>query len=427
MCYILRQLKIIQSLFTHIYKRNITMVKETVLDEVLIHWGKKLSGVDGMYIADKTGYSHQKTLDVFDELVKEQKGTVKKDQKLCQLKVVLDENNPHRIERSEIATSIFLPSRRILEDWYYASELSRQRIPEYAKRRYLGCSEIEPIYFETSVLQRYLGRPDIYSVSDTISGVSINTDREAYQDLKDNGSSKEGPINVDFGKRRLSNGQRVIVAILYDLANLPKAHQSLWYSCEIIDPPIFITEDNEFDDFISRAFRAEDIESHDPFHDLLVCVREINTLFKDKMFFRNEYNPDLSYPVINTCKALCDSCSELYKILGQDSLVINTLKYICREYLNYTKEDFIQKKGARNLSPLQLLELITSRIKDGHDIVPTVRKLQNYRLEADHRIDPQGSTDDFINQFEELCEDLLRNMVVLKHGLKVIIDAQKKP
>ena len=124
---------------------------------------------------------------------------------------------------------------------------------------------------------------------------------------------------VRFGKRRSESGSTMVTAILHDLAEMPAPEQRHWHSHEV-EPTGFARDDTDFIRYVARTFEGEFVEYDDPIRKILDLVEEADKIVADTPMFSHKANPYLAYPVSNTKKDFVDSWSELYKVVGVDSL-----------------------------------------------------------------------------------------------------------
>jgi len=104
----------------------------------------------------------------------------------------------------------------------------------------------------------------------------------------------------------------------------------------------------------------------------------VDTVASGDIHFTIDSNPYLSYPVVNTYKSFCDSCSELYKLLNPDSLSEIKLKYFLQKHFNFSSDDFIHPKSQRPLGKLDLLKHLCNEV--GCDsLYSVIEEIKNHR------------------------------------------------
>lgn len=258
----------------HINKRMNELEKK-ILDYTVTHWQKHLTGISGINVAEALGIQHEIVLSVFNELEKQEKGTVRRDVKLYQISISQLDDQPKVGEPEEVSTHIFFPSRDVLTESFYKENFHRLNTPEYKARLLKGNSQIHLLYFENEVLKRYLDRREIYDVENTVVGGQICLTYEYMTSLSDDEFDKVAFPTIRFGKRQLVNGNVAITVILHDLSELPEKDQAYWYSHEIKKPQ-FASKDSDFEIFFRRNFEAEFLDDNDPLQEVINEIIEIN-------------------------------------------------------------------------------------------------------------------------------------------------------
>jgi hypothetical protein len=374
-----------------------------IIAYAISHWQKDFGGISAINVSEHFDISHEKVLKTFDILEKKQKGSVRRNVTLYQLSISID--NPQFGNPKEINTSFFYPSKDILTESFYSNEFHRKDIPEYKSRSYKGYSQIQLFYFDNEVLRRYLDHREIYEVDNTVAGGYIHLSHDYLSGLSQDELDKIDFPLLRFGKRLLSNSVAVITVILHDLSELPGKEQAYWNSHEIEEPQ-FDVVDNDFEIFFRRNFEAEFLDDNDPLEKALEEVSRINSLVGENGLFSAESNPYLSYPAVNTYKSFSDSCSELYKIIGPDSLNKEKLKYLLQKYFNYSQQDFVHPKTERPLGELNLLKHVCE--KTGcDDLYIIIEKIKTHRISADHKITtPQIAEQNYITEFRQILQEL---------------------
>ena len=206
-------------------------LKQRIVEYSIKHWFDNFTGISAIDVAENLGLSHDAILSTFDDLEREGKGSVRRDVTLYQVSVTMD--GPTLGEAKPIVTSIFFPSAELLTESFYSSQLHRSNIPEYRARLCKGGSQTQLVYFSSEVLRKYLDHIEIFEIEDSVTGGYILGRDDANFPL------------FRFGKRRLRDGNVVITAILWDLAELPEKEQAYWYSYEI-ENPHFAIDDPDF-------------------------------------------------------------------------------------------------------------------------------------------------------------------------------------
>lgn len=297
-------------------------------------------------------------------------------------------------KKATIAHVIF-PSKEVLTDHFYSSGLARQGLPVYVERLCKGAHQYGMVYFSEEVLSKYLDRPDLYKVEDSLSGGSIhsNTGGEATH------------IYVRHGRRQLANGRSAILVPYKDLASLDEAQQRYWHGFEISNPVVDSPVQN-YSKFMQRTFDGAFVDYENPLENVLEALKYVNSSLGSNVLFRNTDNPHLWIPVKNTEKAFCDSCSELFKIIGADSLVAPSIKKILVDDFGTKEEELIHKSG-RALSPFQQLQLLETKAGIEPKATNIIDEVKGYRVKADHAIvEPLSSATNFVEKFHTLCNDI---------------------
>lgn len=376
-------------------------LEDDVLTCAIELWNERFTGASSETIAHRLNISHQLVWSTLCRLAKVGKGS---------LRVIADDKS-----------GIFFPARDVLSEWYYNNINPREQIPEYHKRLHLGYSQIQHFYFDVAVLSKYLARPDRYKVDDSVEGGSIRMQAAFWEQALDSNDDVHGIGNMRFGKRLLASGETAIGAILWDLADLPPEEQRYWHSFEI-ECPQFQSTDPAFKRYVMQNFDAVIVESQDPLFGLLHCLAEVNEVSVSLTgipLYRHVSNPYLHPPIHNTYKAFCDSCSELYKLLGPDSINQNAIKSILHNKFGFTEENFIHAESRRPLSTLQFLDALLTRLPHSRALGPALRQLQQYRIDADHKIDPlDRNASDYLARFLTLCDHLMHNMRAFRDELQ---------
>jgi hypothetical protein len=378
-------------------------LEQKILDYSVSHWQENSSGISGTNIAEHFGVPHEMVSEIFDRLEKQEKGSVRRDVTLCQFSISI--NKPEVESKKEIHTSIFFPSRDILTEYFYSAELHRLVIPEYKTRLYKGGSQIQLLYFDNEVLERYLNHLEIYDIEDTVASGYIHLSDKYLLGLSEDELEKVVFPPIRFGKRHLFDGSVAVAVILHDLSELPEKEQAHWYSHEIKEP-LFATNDSDFETFFRKNFEAELLDDNDPLEKVLGEVSKINALVGENGLFTIDNNPYLSYLVVNTYKRFCDSCSELYKLFSPDSLNDKNLKYLLQKHFDFSENDFFHPQTNRPLGKLDLFKRFCCKIGCG-DLFRVIEEVKNHRVSADHKVTrPNVAEQNYITEFRRILHDL---------------------
>lgn len=384
-------------------------LKQKIVGYSIEHWRNSFTGVSGIDVAEHLGLSHEVVLRAFDELEQEGKGSIRKDVTLYQVSVSAD--GPMLGEAKPIVTSIFFPAAELLTESFYSSLLHRSNIPEYKARLHKGGSQIQLVYFSSEVLRKYLAHIEIFEVEDSVTGGYI---------LRRDGA--DFPL-FRFGKRKLTDGQVVVTAILWDLAELPEKEQAYWHSYEV-ENPHFTTEDPDFVIFCKRDFGAEFLDDSDPLQKVLTEISNINRLLKSNGLFSAVSNLYLSYPAVNTYKSFCDSCSELYKLIGPDSLQERVLRDLLTTYFNHQQQNFLHSDTGRPLGKLNLLKRLCGKL-ECKKLPLVIERIKQHRTDADHRVlTPQRESKDYLTDFRNLLQELSEALQQFRSQLEILVRAK---
>ena len=135
-------------------------------------WKKTFAGTSGLAIAAAMSMPHDEVLLILESLADEGKGTLNRNVELCEFTLSFSRQSKNLEKRS---THIFFPSREVLHEAFYRSDLPKQNLPEYKRRLHLGANQIGLVFFYEEVLSRYLSHPEQYYVDDSLSGGQVST------------------------------------------------------------------------------------------------------------------------------------------------------------------------------------------------------------------------------------------------------------
>jgi hypothetical protein len=384
-----------------------TSIEQTILNYILEQWHGTFAGVSAISVAEHFGLPHEQVLSHFDSLEKQVKGNIRRDVTLYTVSISLE--NPTFDEATKINTTIFFPSKQLLEEDYFARGFHKGSIPEYKMRLHKGASQIQLVYFRSEVLRKYLDHPEVYDVDNTVASGSIHLSSSYLCTLNGAALEKMEFGFLRFGKRLLSDGNVSVSVIMHDLAQLPVAEQRYWHSYEI-DQPIFASQDPDFVTFFRRSFEAEFLDDNDPLEQALGEISKINSLLLENRLYSQESNCHLSYPVVNTYKSFCDSCSELYKLVGPDSMIEKTIRALLQTYFGYSQTGFIHKESGRSIGKLELFKRLCEEMNSS-DLAAVIDEIKGHRITADHRIiSPQLSDQNYITEFRRITQQLYENL-----------------
>lgn len=360
------------------------------------HWNKSFGGVSGLDISSKLGIPNNEVMSYMEMLADKGKGTLNRDVKLYGIRI--DTENPKfEIPSEPTTTHVFFPAKEILSEHFYRSDLVRERHPEYKARLHLGAHQLELVFFSDEVLTRYFDHPEFYEIDDSLSGGTIWTKGDAPENRS---------LYVRYGKRKQDDGRLAVTAIYKDLYAMSAEEQRYWHAYEIEELSATKNDPN-FLKFLARTYDGAFVKYPSPIKDIQVALESVNESFVHKPLFKRLANAHLRLPVENTKKALCDCCSELYKLIGPDSLDQKVMKEFLINELGVAETELIHAESERALNSMQLLELIEIRLGTESDLTKAIKAIGSHRIEADHKlIDEKIESKNYVDAFLSLCSEL---------------------
>lgn len=379
-------------------------LEQKVLDCAVEQWSKTHAGVTSIDIARRIRSSNDKVMEIMIGLEAASKCSLNKNAEF--FTVSIGEGGMKFAKKATIAHVIF-PSKEVLTDHFYSSGLARQGLPVYVERLHKGAHQYSMVYFSEEVLAKYFDRPELYNVEDSLSGGSIrsNTEDEAAH------------IYVRHGRRQLANGRSAVLVPYKDLARLDETQQRYWHGFEIPNPDV-VGPDQHYSKFLLRTFEGAFVDYENPLENFMEAVKYINGTLGGSALFRHTDNPHLRIPVENTEKTFYDACSELFKIIGADSLVAPTIKKILMDDFDAKEDEFTHKSG-RALSSFQQLQLLETKAGIEPKATTVIDEVKNFRIRADHAIvEPLSSVTNFVKKFHTLCNDIAYALMFLATKLE---------
>ena len=182
--------------------------------------------------------------------------------------------------------------------------------------------------------------------------------------------------------------------------------QRYWHAHEI---GVFEGADNDpdFARFVSRTYDGAFVDFESPLKDLEQAIEEVNSVYEAACLFSRTENTHLRTPVENTFKSFCDCCSELYKLIGPDSLNQKLMKSFMVTKLDVNEEEFMNKESGRPLSAIQLLCFLENKLKTGNTLSENIKGVGKYRIKADHKVlEEETSEEDHVSNFLTICREL---------------------
>jgi hypothetical protein len=364
--------------------------EDRVLEQAVKHWTSHKTGTDSRRIAATLKLDHEEVKKAMLNLEASGLATLNKDETLNEMSF-----GKGGMSFTPVVCHIIFPAKAVLTDIFYISDLVRQNLPVYEERVMKGSHTYSFAYFNEEVLRKYLTRPDLYDVTDTVSGGHVQ-----YM-----GEDEALYVEIRHGRRKLTNGRSAITVFVTDLLKMHEAEQRYWHGYEITDP-VFADEDNGFADFLDVNLEGKWISYKDPVTEAVEAIKRTNERLGVEIFRRTE-NELLHAPVENTERAYCDSCGELYKLIGNDSLNIKVLKPYLVANFGADHSEFEHKESKRPLTGLQLLELLQNKAGTGDDALKTIKSIGEDRGKAAHAIAFKGAPNMiYIDMFRDQCMKL---------------------
>jgi hypothetical protein len=351
---------------------------------------------------------HDDVLRILEDLNANGHGSLNRNVTLYSIKIDL-ENPSEKLKGERVTTNIYFPSKEILHRAFFASELPSKNLPEYKKRLHLGASQIELVFFTEEVLTRYLDHPELYEIHDSLAGGDVCSLSELPEDRQ---------LYVRYGKSKLKSGKTAVTAIVHDLSVMSPPEQRYWHSHEIEQPSIDRTDEN-FKRFLARTYGGEFVDFPDPISDVVEAMTTVNEAFAPEMLFTRPENIHLRLPVEQTYKALCDSASELYKLVGPDGISQLTLRKHLASRHGLKDDAFTHTETGRPFSTMQLIGLLESLAPPSNSYAKAVKKVGDLRIDADHKIlTKEVGKANYSDVFAALCSEVRAGLVSLADSTK---------
>ncbi len=364
--------------------------------EAVKSWGTTFGGVSAIDLAEKAQVPHEDAMRFVESWVEAGRGTMNANVELSVVNIPTP-GSSEKLSLKPINTHIFFPSREELIEHFYRSGNARMEPPEFKKRLMCGEHQLALCFFSEEVLARYFSHLDWYEVDDSTAGGHIWTKAESPSDRF---------IDVRFGKGRALDATTFVTAIYKDLYCFSDSEQRHWHAHEIARPN-FDPKDENLRLFAARTYDGAWVEFPKPIKAVQDSLGNLNSMFSPHPLFGRLENEHLRMPVENTNKALADSCSELYKIIGSDSLKLKPLKFFLKSNFGKTEDDFIHSSG-RPLSAMQLLEFVEYELGLVNRLSDVIKNIAKYRVEADHKVLSTSSDKQrYGEEFELLCKQFV--------------------
>lgn len=372
-------------------------------------WFKNPAGISALDLDREFGFSNKDAMVLFESLVEKGMGTINANVVLYQISFSIGKNLTPSTGK-EAVTNLFFPSKEVLSQNYYSSDLSKQDIPEYSKRLHLGAHQIGLVFFTEEVLRKYFDHPEKYKIEDTLAGGNLTTNWE-------NEEEADEYLHVRYGKKLINGGRVAVTAIYKDLAMMIPNEQRYWSSFEIKE---FISDpgDENFRRFVLRTYEGEIVDFPDPIAELSKSIQYMNVAIGGEPLFLKSNNIHLHPPVENTRKAYCDSCSELFKLIGPDNIKKDVLKKWITGRLGIMENELINTVSGREFGTLQMLQVLEREIMKNVDLITKIEMIKELRIEADHKIVAEtGEDDHYTWKFSVICEETVQSLRKLADGV----------
>jgi len=350
-----------------------------LLSIIVRRWKTEFKGISASEVAGVLSISHNEALSQLQALAAKGLIVVKEYQhseptKFHDAKV----GNAiiRTVEESEDVDSLMaFPSAAVLTEVFYNERVD---YGVFTNRMHKGASQVQHFYFKRDILEHYVKRRDRYTVEEDKTGGSVSMTTEYYLSIPEADRDELGFATIRLGKMKLEDGTEAVGAIAKDLADLPKQEQHHWAAHEI-ENPVLSQDDQAWSDYISEQFQGNWDAAHtDYIRGLTEVLLEIN---KGGQMFRRTAHPGLHVPVLNTFGEYIAAHKELYKLIGVDNLVQDTLKAALRTCGSEDKD--FRHDGGRPKGAWALMKMLAGR--KGLDWTP-FEVVDDHRQEDAHRI-----------------------------------------
>ena len=394
-------------------------MKNTILGEVVRHWKNNFTGITALALSDLCSLSHGDVMKLLEQLGAE-KGInlqhIQAGHPIRFEKVTMNNNVSIDIpvEYDIVKTLMAFPSRDILEKVFHDEAID---YGIFTNRLHKGDSQIKHYYFKQEVLDKYLRQPDMYRINDDIIGGDIMVKDVYYLNLPEDKKDSETFGLVRYGKRKLRDETLAIAVIVWDLSEMPRQEQQYWASYEVQEPE-FEAKDEEYGHYWRQSFKAEWVNYDDPLRMIYHIIRSINKTVGEKLFRNDLDNPYLRYPVLNNEKEYHKVHTELFKIIGPDSLDKDVLLELLEKRLSVPKNELLnsdqQPKGQ-----WALFRVLMSKIPNAS--FEPFKICQNARTSDAHKVSKMNlPTGDLRKSFHGDCLHILEELRRLQYFLTTI-------
>lgn len=373
-----------------------------LLSAIVRRWKADFKGISALEIADMFEIPHGEAMTQLRAL-KDQGSIVLRE---CHLGQAVKFNEismgdasvkiPIKFEM--VDTLMAFPNRDILREAFHAD---RADYGVFTNRLHLGDSQVQHYYFKRDVLDKYLRHRDRYDVTDDATGGDVSMTTEYYQSLSEAGQESDGFATIRFGNMKLVDGTEAIGVIAKDLDYLSKQEQHHWAAHEIAKP-VLSDDDKSWSDYISEQFEGNWDADHTDYVKMLTDVMNRINEGAGPLFSKTEH-PGLHVPVLNTVVEYASAHKELYKLVGADNLIQDTLRELL--LANGCREDEFVNDGGRPKGKWALLKMLAERKGldwSVLDVVATNRQQDSHRIQA-----PPAGDDYYPRRFREDLKKLV--------------------
>ena len=365
---------------------------QKVLDFALQEWLKYQASVDTRTIARNINGNPASVMKAAERLEAEGLVSLNRNVELNEMSMPIG-GGPFAF--TPVVCHVVFVNKEVLTEAFHKAGLARSNYPIYKERIVKGSQPYTFLYFDEAVLQRYLRDPANYHVKDTFSSVEveyIGEDSERYFELT-------------CGRRRLEDGSRCVAPLLVDMKKLDGDEQRYWHGHEINNPKL-MKNDKGFAEYTRVIFEGAWHEFEDPLTDFKEAVASMNERLGFQLLGRTA-NKLVHVPAENTERAYTEACSELFKLIGSDSLQLKKIKSFMIETFGTVAQDFINKESKRAKSAKQLIEDVENLAGLEHRLSTAIKELGTERQKAAHLVDLKGKTGEiFVDSFFNQCRNL---------------------
>lgn len=365
---------------------------QKILDFAVQEWLKHQAPVDTRTIAREINANPDSVMKAAERLEADGLVSLNRHARLNEMSIPIGGGT---FTFTPVVCHIVFVKKDVLTEAFYKAGLARESYPIYEERIVKGAQPYSFLYFDEEVLQRYLRDPPNYRVKDTFSSVEveyIGEDSERYFD-------------ITSGRRRLEDGSRCVVPLLVDLKKLDADEQRYWHGHEFSNPKLMMNDEG-FAEYAHVIFEGAWHEFDDPLSDFKDAIAKMNDRLGFELLARTA-SKLIHVPAENTERAYTEACSELFKLIGSDSLQVSKIKPFMIETFGSVAQDFINKESNRPKSAKQLVEDMENLAAIEHKLTKAIKELGGERQKAAHLVDLKGKTGEiFVDSFFNQCRNL---------------------